>query len=505
MNLTAALSRSIAAASGSGSHGGRLLPSSHPALLVCGAGLIAVAFGLLAAQVAGAPTQVNALLLVGIVAPYLAIALGVLRKFLLAVIVLDIPLGWDIHLGWRAEAAEIGATGGFGLSVTTAALAALYAIWFAESMVQSPTNRIRPQLRMALPVIMFVGVSALSILVATDVQLAGFGLWTIVQALLLFIYISSNIRTPEQVNFIVTLLLVGVAFVALASVAALIGFGVDIAGISTAASDSGRLSGTLGAPNGAGAYFAFLLAPAAAVALTAESGWRRGLAGFSFVMGVVALILTSSRGGWLAFLIAMAILSLWGVRARWLRPSMIVVGAVLLVTLVAPFAGRITERVTGADDRVAAESRLPLIKLAGDIIEDQPVTGVGVNNFTVAIPEYAGPEFTGAFLFAAPNKYLLVWAEAGIVALIAFAWFLLATVRRSWIVYAARDPVLSPLGLAFTGAIVGQMVHMTVDTFQGRQGVQLLWLSAAVVAAMSLIVVQGRRSATREQPARLST
>ena len=93
------------------------------------------------------------------------------------------------------------------------------------------------------------------------------------------------------------------------------------------------------------------------------------------------------------------------------------IGTVAFVLLIVPFVATIGERVTGPDGG-SAESRLPLIELSLDMIEDQPVQGVGLNNYTTALPDYAGPTFTGEFLFAAHNKYLLVWAEAGLFALL---------------------------------------------------------------------------------------
>jgi O-antigen ligase len=90
----------------------------------------------------------------------------------------------------------------------------------------------------------------------------------------------------------------------------------------------------------------------------------------------------------------------------------------------------------------------------------------------------------GEFLFVVHNKYLLVWAETGIVGLLAFLGFLFATVHRGWQGWRFRDRLLSPLALGLTVAIAGQMVHMFFDVFHSRPQVQTLWLAAALVFAI---------------------
>jgi O-antigen ligase len=127
------------------------------------------------------------------------------------------------------------------------------------------------------------------------------------------------------------------------------------------------------------------------------------------------------------------------------------------------------------------------MKLGLRVIMDNPVLGVGVNNFPIVMKQYIRQEFGRAWLYAVHNKYLLVWAEAGIGGLLAFIWFLLATIRRGWDCWNLKDRFLSPLALGFTAAIAGQMVHMFVDVFNSRPQVQLLWLVAGLITAMRSI------------------
>jgi len=124
--------------------------------------------------------------------------------------------------------------------------------------------------------------------------------------------------------------------------------------------------------------------------------------------------------------------------------------------------------------------------MAWEIIADQPALGVGANNYTQAL-EPRTPEFGNEWLFTVHNQYLLVWAETGAVGLAAYLWFLLATLRRGWQRWKRTDPLLAPLALGFTAALMGQMLHMQVDIYSSRPQVQLLFVVAALIGVMSRI------------------
>src|SRR5439155_18314025 len=100
------------------------------------------------------------------------------------------------------------------------------------------------------------------------------------------------------------------------------------------------------------------------------------------------------------------------------------------------------------------------------------------------------------------NKYLLVWSEAGIGALLAFLWFLGSTLRRGWSLWRRDDPLLSPLALGLTAGIIGQTVHMSVDIFQSRPQIQLLWLVAGLLVAMQNVARETRDGDSRGRSAR---
>jgi O-antigen ligase len=453
------------------------------AIAVAGAGL-----GLITVRVALLPTQTAILALLVLLAPFVAMVVGA-RTLLLAAVVIDIPLQWDVNLDYRPDEAKLGALGGLSVSITTFALAGLYLLWIAD-LLSRRKGTANPWLRPALPLIVYVGLSALSLLVARDVPLGAYELVVLVQSLLLFIYIASTVRTARDVRFVLWVLIVGLlleSILALGLRATLATFdhgGLSAGSVVDPTVPSGyRLQGTLGSPNTAGGYFALLLVPALALVLSSRGRWARGMATLSFVAGTVALLLTFSRGGWIGFAASMLVFLGVARRRGWISVRAPVAIAVAAAVVAIPFGAAIVGRVT--NDEGTAHVRIPLMGLAEDIIRDQPLLGVGLNNYAVVLPDYAGPEFSGRFVYTVHNKYLLVWAEAGIGALCAFFWFLFATLGRGRRMWRENDLGLSLLTLALTAAVIGQMAHMAVDVFQSRAAVQSLWLVAAVLAALA--------------------
>src|SRR6266536_144291 len=59
----------------------------------------------------------------------LATSVTRLRKVLLAIIILDIPLQIGAHLYWSEDLGASGALGGLEISVTTVAMLSLYFLW----------------------------------------------------------------------------------------------------------------------------------------------------------------------------------------------------------------------------------------------------------------------------------------------------------------------------------------------------------------------------------------
>jgi putative inorganic carbon (hco3(-)) transporter len=440
-------------------------------------------------------------LVVAVMTPFVALTQSYVQRILLAVIVLDIPLQFGTHLFYNEKLEEYGAMGGLSVSAATLALVGLYLGWFTKALA-NPKGEDRGQFHVSAPLLVYLGIAILSIFVAADARLASFETCLFLESLLLYIYIANCVRSRQDTLFVVTVLLAGGLIESLVVIVlSFTGMPSTIWGLPTHIHiDAGvrggymRTGGTLGSPNSTAAYLSILLSMAASMLFTSLGRLHKLFACAVLVLSGIALVLTFSRGGWIALVVSLGLLCLCVGRQRGLSLRGPIAVIAILALLYLPFHSLISQRLF-SDDRGSAESRIPLMRLSFRIFADNPVLGVGANNFSVVMGHYLTPEFRHAFLYAVHNKYLLVLCETGIGGLLAFLAFLWATIRKGWQCWTLKDSFLSPLALGVVAGIAGHMVHMTVDVFRGRPIQQMIWLLAGLLVAMHRMLAEPSRSA----------
>ena len=240
-----------------------------------------------------------------------------------------------------------------------------------------------------------------------------------------------------------------------------------------------RVAGTLGSPNTAGSYLAPMLLLAISIFVARVRTPLQRLVPFAIVLGAVALIQTFSRGAWLAFAVAfVGLLALFSAK-RMISRRIVVIAAVAAIIALA-FGQAVADRFT-RDGTASVETRAALFDTSVEMIQDHPFLGVGANNFVVALPAYR--ELTG-FAYIPHNKLALVWAEAGIGALLAFVALVLVILRRALLAVQAADRMLFPYAAGLTAAFLALCIHMNFEPFHGRLQTQMFWLLAGLVTAL---------------------
>jgi putative inorganic carbon (hco3(-)) transporter len=460
--------------------------------------------GLVAAKAANSGSVVYYLAALVVVVPFVAAIAGGFRRLCIAVLIFDIPLMWDVNLFFQGDDPY---PGGLNLSLTTLAIAGLYGLWASEAAVGGDSAR-RTKLRFDAIATVYVAFTLLSLVVASDKLLAVFGIALLVQTFLVFLYLSNSVRGREDFVFIIGVLVAAVALEAVAVIAAWgAGHNFSFSPLSSGGGDVRdadevfRPAGTLRQPNVAGSFLAASLAPVLMVAAARFRPWLRAVSAVVFALGVVALVLTASRGGWLGFVLAMLFLAVVGVRRGVLKLRLVLLALLVVVAVAFSFADTITARLS--DDGGAAAGRVPLMEIAWNMVQARPVLGIGLNNFSTVLPDFAGPRFSGDWLAVVHNQYLLIWAETGTAALGAFLLFLAATIRRAWGASACADPQLAAIAIGLAAAVVGLLPNMAVERFVNRPQLGLLWLFGALSLALHRQASQARaedRSHARAAP-----
>jgi len=425
----------------------------------------------------------------GVLLPF-AVSVTVLRKLLLAIMILDIPLQIGAHLFWSEELGESGAVGGLEVSVTTVALCSLYLLWFVGHVSRretGPTVSLSP----ALPLALYLMFEAVSLLAARNPTVGLYEVFLTVQMLLLYVYLINWVRTRREVAFVIKILLLGLVLEAGIMIAVKIsGHDVQIPGLPghtilagepDGAEEFSRLGGTLVSPNVAGSYLSIMLTVVIGLLLlTRLRAWYKTVALISISLGIIALLFTYSREGWLALFCSTVFLCCVSWRGLRLNKRLMVAGAMAAVLVSLLSDTELSRRLRDNDDS-GAHSRIALNKVAIRMIEDHPIIGVGANKFTLNLRNYATREFMGEWLYAVHNKYLLIWAETGLGSLLAYLWFLAASLRRGWQCWKHKDPLYSPPALALVCGVCALMICDMFQSDRGRPLVQLLMVLTALI------------------------
>jgi len=193
-----------------------------------------------------------------------------------------------------------------------------------------------------------------------------------------------------------------------------------------------RLGYPLDHANTAGYLFSMSI-PLVIALIVTEKGVLRGLAVLSCALQLVGLLLTYSRGAWVGC--ATAVLFLAVTTKRWKEISYLLATFLLVCVFAVPLRDRmLTLLKPQADD--AMNERMEVMRDAVKVGATHPLLGIGYGRGRLkeALREsYRGTANENSPIWHAHNVYVELFAETGMVGVIAFLWLLGVTgylVRR---------------------------------------------------------------------------
>jgi len=221
-------------------------------------------------------------------------------------------------------------------------------------------------------------------------------------------------------------------------------------------------------PNFVAMFLEPLLALSLGVALFSPSPTSRWVGAVLSVVFLAALLMTFSRGGYLA-LAALALLALLSVPRRFwliLAPAALLGLAALRLPAV---GGRVIEFLNAKDPaNTNFTYRLKLWRATLEMLGQHPLFGAGLN------ASYAH------------NLWLTFWSQLGLVGVLTFTVLLVALIIRSWRALPAAPAIDRPLIWGLGAAFLLLAVHGLVDTpyWKNDLSVEFWVLAALLVAAM---------------------
>lgn len=265
---------------------------------------------------------------------------------------------------------------------------------------------------------------------------------------LLFLVIVNEAARVKQIEHIVMVVMIGVAFqgvAALIQYAFDINFGAQILGeVTEQGTDftsratyrdgefTNRVGGIIGHPNLLAIYMAMNVPIGLAVLFSDAKPLYKAFLLVTVLVGSVSLVLTLSRSGWISFGLAYVMLMTISFSHPSLRRKYILgrlMSVALIFLIAAALSGPIIKRITQSDTG-AVSFRWEFMEVALDMAMEKPVLGFGLNSFVWAAPPYtefgsyqAVLDHFGDDLPVVHNIYLLVWSEQGTIGLLLFLAF----------------------------------------------------------------------------------
>jgi putative inorganic carbon (hco3(-)) transporter len=259
-----------------------------------------------------------------------------------------------------------------------------------------------------------------------------------------------------------------------------------------------RVYSYLGNPNLLSSY----LLPSVPLSLSAVLVWRNWgpklLAAIMFLANSICIVLTFSRGGWMALVMALAISSLlllyWILPKlpkfwrKWAFPLLLGGGTLFLalaLLLIAPLRDRVLSIFIGRKDS-SNNFRLNVWEAVKNMIRAHPIVGIGPGHgpFNKIYPLYQRPKFSALSAYSIYFEHLV---EFGILGFTCFIAILITLFQQGWIRIQALRQEASPSGFWIIAALSGMgglLVQGAFDTVWYRPQVfTLWWLLAAIVTS----------------------
>ncbi|WP_404783186.1 IctB family putative bicarbonate transporter [Altericista sp. CCNU0014] len=265
-----------------------------------------------------------------------------------------------------------------------------------------------------------------------------------------------------------------------------------------------RIYSYLGNPNLAAAY----LIPAIPLSLSAMFVWPHWgpklLAAVMFAANTICVVLTFSRGGWIALVVSLALSALlllywmlpqlprfWQV---WAFPILLGGGGVLLlvgIIAVPPLRDRVLSIFASRKDS-SNNFRINVWEAVKEMIRDRPLTGIGPGHdaFNKIYPLYQRPKFSA---LSAYSIYLEHLVEFGIFGFTLFMALIATLLHQGWEHLQRLRQERSVQGFWLIAALAsmgGLLAHGTVDTVWYRPQVFTLWWLMAAIATSYFVPAQ---------------
>jgi len=405
-----------------------------------------------------------------------------LENLLIYALLFHIP--FSIFGKWLFRHEVINPAKGINLGIAELLLLLAYILWFGQIFIVK--SRPFPKLRtIDLWVLFLFLVTTASTVLSHNMVLAWFDLVYTVKHMLMYFFLSHKVER-KHLHLIIALLLFAIllesGFAFFERITGVVNIGNTKGNVESSdfavqyvvpgIEDQLRAAGTTNDSHTLGLYFAMLLSlPLVLMCRSTVSGHARILFGSILFIGILGLVLTFSRSGWLGFALG-AVVVCWYIFKYWKQGQVIIFSLIILLAAsifypkVYDYIGR---RVFEAPFDII-EARLDMHQTAIDIWTNNFFIGCGPGNYITALDqnEVQSQHVKAHTELPVHNLYLYTLAEIGTLGFIAL--FTMIAIALNACRTASReqeDTLVRCLALATLGGLVGYLVDgMTEPMFR---------------------------------------
>lgn len=345
----------------------------------------------------------------------------------------------------------------------------------------------------------FLLLSFLSLVNSYDRTYAFFAWLLLLKCYLIFLFLINNIQTKKQLKMILFFFLLGASLQAMAAIAQKVTGGLGFAGfmgeaeimvMKAGTGTLSRIGGIMGHPNKLAMFLnlfipLLFITPFCKITLPYKTA--------ALFLGVPIFLLaeffTLSRSGFFSLLLGITpmLFLLFHRRniPKFLAAIVIVSSLGILCTSALLVSSSLRQRFTN-EDYGASATRLQLVKVAVNIIQHNPLLGVGLDSFTGEMAKYDTTSTRITQTFPAPvhNTFLLIAAETGIISLILFLVFLFYILKTLYSLANNADDSTAYIAMGLMGGLVSWIIHNQYD-YSNIYTNFPLWIIFSLVVTMN--------------------
>ncbi|MBI4387597.1 MAG: O-antigen ligase family protein [Candidatus Omnitrophica bacterium] len=308
----------------------------------------------------------------------------------------------------------------------------------------------------------------------------------------MYFLVLNTVKDRDTIKNITTIIIIVTTIAALMAIYDYI----DLGNVSSL--DKSRIGGIADQPNMLAAFFNYYMFLPFGFFLLNMKNKKYWLLLIPFFICFRGIMVTFSRGGYIAFAAAFIAIAFFKSRSFFVL-TLIIAGALYMNPLLIPGGvryrmGQTVEKPVSYGNEAtdfegtldsSARARVEVWKGAVRMIQDHPFFGVGYDLFQPMITYY----WIGERPIDAHNTYLIIAAEMGIPALMIFLWIIWRTFRETLYLYKrTQNPFSKALALGFLGGLFGLLASNLFGSRLDSQEVSsYFWILAALVVRLKIL------------------